>query len=473
MSFWDLPSKYGDTPCVHHEGGEISYGELALLADSLFRGKARGVVFILCNRNVETITGYLGALRKGVVPLMLPHDLGDTALEEYLLVYRPSYIWMAAARASSLADRHPAQLVQVQNSFALVQFAWPDPVVEPHPDLALLMPTSGSTGDPKLVRLSYRNIQANAVSIAGYLSINATDVAITNLPLNYSYGLSILNSHLLVGAQLVVSECNVLDRGYWDLVRAKSVTNISGVPFSYAMLQKLRFERLDLPSLRFMTQAGGHMAPETTRYFVEVCRAKGIDFFTMYGQTEATARIAYVPPGRALEKLGSVGVPIPGGRVEIVTSPAVEPGSSAGELVYYGENVSMGYASCREDLARGDDNQGRLCTGDLALVDDEGFITIVGRLRRFAKIYGHNVNLDQVEHILKTAGVEAMVTALDDRLLIHVIAGHEDRVAEIMRDRLTVPPTSLHVRSVEAFPVLANGKRDYQALAAFTATGSH
>ncbi len=470
MNFWDLLSKFGDSPCLHHRGSEISYSELALLADTLFSHRARGVAFILSNRNVETITGYVGALRNGVVPLMLPADLGDAVLEEYLAVYQPLYIWLDAARADVIARRHPAQVVQTQHSYALVEFARSVAAVELHPDLALLMPTSGSTGDPKLVRLSYRNVQANAASIAGYLPIDVTDVAITNLPLNYSYGLSVLNSHLLLGAQLVVSEENVFDRGYWDLVRTKSVTSISGVPFSYAMLQKLRFERLDLPSLRFMTQAGGHMAPEITRYFVEVCRAKGIDFFTMYGQTEATARIAYVPPERALDKLGTVGLPIPGGRVEIVPSSAAEPGSGVGELVYYGENVSMGYASSCEDLARGDDNNGRLSTGDLARVDDEGFITIVGRLRRFAKIYGHNVNLDQVERILKAAGVEAMVTALDDRLLIHVLAGDEDRAAEITRDRLTVPPTALLVRCIEAFPVLGNGKRDYYALSA-TATG--
>lgn len=473
MNFWDLLPLDGDSTCLHHEDGEISYSELALLADALFGHRARGVVFILCNRNVETIAGYLGGLRNGVVPLMLPADLGDAVLEEYLAVYQPRYIWLDVIRAADIAKRHSAQLVQTQHRYALIELAWPGAGVELHPDLALLMPTSGSTGDPKLVRLSYRNLQANAAAIAAYLPMKPTDVATTNLPLNYSYGLSILNSHLLVGAQLVVSEGNVLDRGYWDLVRAKSVTSISGVPFIYAMLQKLRFERLDLPSLRFMTQAGGHMAPETTRYFVDLCRLKGIDFFTMYGQTEATARIAYVPPARALDKLGSVGVAIPGGRVEIAPAPAAEPGSGAGELVYYGENVSMGYASGREDLARGDDNRGRLCTGDLACIDDEGFITIVGRLRRFAKIYGHNVNLDQVERILKTAGVDAMVTARDDRLSIHVLAGHEDGVAEFLRDRLTVPPTSVQVSSIEAFPVLPNGKRDYQAISALLSKGSH
>lgn len=472
MNFWDLLSTEGDRSCLHCEGDEISYSELAKLADALFSQRARGLVFILCNRNVETIIGYLGGLRNDVVPLMLPADLSQEVLEEYLAVYQPRYIWLDSARAGDMAERHSAQLRQIQHSYALVEFAWPGVGVELHPDLALLMPTSGSTGDPKVVRLSYKNLQANAAAIADYLPISATDVAITSLPLNYSYGLSILNSHLQVGAQLVVSEGSVLDRGYWDLVRTRSVTSISGVPFSYAMLQKLRFERLDLPSLRFMTQAGGHMAPEITRYFVEVCRAKGIDFFTMYGQTEATARIAYVSPERALDKLGSVGVVIPGGRVEIAPSPAAEPGSGAGELVYYGENVSMGYASGRNDLTRGDDNQGRLCTGDLACIDDEGFITIVGRLRRFAKIYGHNVNLDQVERILKTAGVEAMVTSREDRLLIHVLAGHEDGVAEIMRDRLTVPPTSLQVICVEAFPVLPNGKRDYHALSALPSMGS-
>lgn len=472
MNFWDLQATDGDRTCLHCEGNEISYSELAHLADALFSQPARELTFILCNRNVETIIGYLGGLRNSVVPLMLPADLGEAALEEYLAAYRPRYIWLDVARAEHIAERYSGQLGQRKYSYALVEFAWPGVGVELHPDLALLMPTSGSTGDPKVVRLSYRNLQANAAAIVEYLPISTTDVAITNLPLNYSYGLSILNSHLLVAAQIVVSEGNVLDRGYWDLIRTRSVTSISGVPFSYAMLQKLRFERLDLPSLRFMTQAGGHMAPEITRYFVEVCRAKGIDFFTMYGQTEATARIAYVPPERALDKLGSVGIAIPGGRVEIAPSTSAEQGSGVGELVYFGENVSMGYALGRKDLTRGDDNQGRLCTGDLACIDDEGFITIVGRLRRFAKIYGHNVNLDQVERILKIAGVEAMVTAREDRLLIYVLAGHEEGVTEIMRDRLTVPPTSLQVTCVEDFPVLPNGKRDYHALLALPSTGS-
>lgn len=464
MYFWDLNLAEDTAPCLRTRDAEFSYQQVAALSDDIFPEAPRSVLLMLCDRNAASILGYVGALRTGNVPVLLPGDVSCSSLKQFAEIYAPRYIWLSQSRADEVSTivggcRQSTKLL----GYVLLELA---PTSEPHDlhaDLALLMPTSGSTGDPKLVRLSYGNLQANAQSISAYLGLGSSDVAITSLPLNYSYGLSVLNSHLASGAQVAVTQASVLEKEFWNLVQDARVTNLAGVPYTFSMLKRFRFEELDLSSLRFMTQAGGPMAEALTEKFLEICAANNWQFYTMYGQTEATARISFVPPDRALDKLGSVGVPIPGGNVSLCEVEGQELPSGIGELIYSGPNVSLGYAYCAEDLAKGDENNGHLKTGDLARIDCDGFIYIEGRLRRYAKIYGNNVNLDHIEAILKARGIDSMVVADADRILVHVCSEGAS-VASALQEQLSLPPTSIKVISLPDFPINANGKRDYQAL---------
>ena len=323
-----------------------------------------------------------------------------------------------------------------------------------HPDLALMLTTSGSTGDPKLVRLSAAAVRANAEQVAESLGITADDVAITTLPLFYSYGLSVLHSHLLRGATVVLERTGIMQKDFWAAVNEHRVTSMAFVPYQYEMLRRLRFDPAKYPSVRTLTQAGGRLRAELITDFAGRMATVGGRLFVMYGQTEAAPRMACLPADRIADKLGSAGLAMPGG------SFAIEDD----EVVYRGPNVMMGYAETAADLARGDDLGGVLHTGDLGRIDDEGFLFITGRIKRMGKVFGVRINLDDVEKHFPVAAV-----AGDDKL--HVFAENitadearalRTKIAEWLGSHFT----GVDVRIIEVLPLLPNGKTDYRALEA-------
>jgi acyl-CoA synthetase (AMP-forming)/AMP-acid ligase II len=249
------------------------------------------------------------------------------------------------------------------------------------------------------------------------------EVAISTLPINYSFGLSILNSHLFVGAKVVMTIESITQRRFWDLFKNFKVTSLSGVPYTFEILKKFKLLNTELPSLKTLTQAGGKLSNNIIEYFTELSSNKGIRFFVMYGQTEATARMSYLPPQYNKEKIGSIGKPIPNGEFQIIDEKnnKIEKSGIEGELVYIGPNVMLGYAECKEDLTLGNINNGRLHTGDIAFFDDNGFFFIVGRIKRFIKIFGNRVNLDELEKLLLDEGIKSACTGKDNNLVIYIL----------------------------------------------------
>lgn len=411
---------------------------------------------LICRNSIACLAGYIGLLRAGAALLLVHHRLPSAALAELQRRFRPAFTYGPSEPVHGRSAEPAYELTAHDCGSAL------------HSDLCLLLATSGTTGGRSFVRLSYRNVVHNAEAIAQCLGIVGGDRAVTTMPMSYSYGLSIINSHLIRGASLVVTEASLVDPLFWKAVREQRVTNFGGVPFLYEMLVKLRFSRMELPALRYITQAGGRLAAERTGQFVDICGEKGIRFITMYGQTEATARIAYVPWAQAAAKLGSIGVAIPGGGLSLIDENGAvvdEPGA-VGELVYRGENVSLGYARDVGDLCRGDDNAGVLRTGDLAKRDVEGFYYLVGRKKRFLKIFGNRVNLDEVEQILGQAGFDCACGGEDDRMRVYLAGGAEPlAAAEALVKATSLSPHGFVVVPVAAIPRTEAGKVDYAALA--------
>jgi acyl-CoA synthetase (AMP-forming)/AMP-acid ligase II len=334
-----------------------------------------------------------------------------------------------------------------------------------HPDLSVLLTTSGSTGSPKLVRLTARNLEANALAIGEYLGLGPGERAVQSLPMHYSYGLSVLNSHLVAGATVVLTPHSFMRPEFWRDADEQSVTSFAGVPYMYETLHRLRFEPASHPTLRTYTQAGGRLRPDLIAHYHARATQTGARLLVMYGQTEATARISYVPPERLSEKIGTIGVAIPGGRLRLETLDG-ENGSAA-QLVYEGANVMMGYAESLSDLGLGDVQHGVLRTGDLATVDQDGYFTIVGRLKRFTKLFGRRVSLEDVERELEsTFPVRAIATDAGEQLGVHVAAdgqvGDADLVAHLAQF-LAVPPSAIKLRRVSELPLTTTGKKDYKA----------
>lgn len=338
-----------------------------------------------------------------------------------------------------------------------------------HDDLALLMTTSGSTGSPKFVRLSYENIRANTESIIEYLGIDEHERAITNLPMHYVYGLSIINTHLYAGASIVVTDKTLFQKEFWQLFKEKEVTSFGGVPYTFEMLERLRFFRMKLPSLHTITQAGGKLDPELHQKFARYAVEQGKRFFVMYGASEATARMGYLPAEESLRKCGSMGLAIPGGSFELKDDEGkvVEATDRMGELVYHGANVMMGYAESGVDLAKGDEMQGTLSTGDLAKRDQEGFYTIVGRKKRFLKMFGKRTNLEEVEHLLRQHFGIADVACggVDDHLYVFLVDGSiEKEIMPYLSSKLGLHASGFKVKLLEEIPKNASGKTLYREL---------
>ncbi len=340
-----------------------------------------------------------------------------------------------------------------------------------HPELALLLSTSGSTGDPKFVRLSRSAMLANAQSIVEYLHLSAKDRSITSLPFHYSYGLSVVHSHLLVGGSIVVADMPVTQREFWEVVKTRGVSNIAGVPVMYDWMRRLRIERMELPSLRMLTQAGGRLSPDSVRWWAEMADKRGWEFFVMYGQTEATARMGYLPPKFAVSRPDSIGLPIPGGAFTLIDDAGqqIMESEREGELVYTGANVMMGYAVEAADLALGDELGGVLHTGDLAVRDFEGIYRIVGRKSRFLKVFGKRLSLDHLERLLADRGLVAVVTGRDDCVV--VVAG--DAQGAGAAASAVAELTGVHRSVINSFamietPRTSSGKVNYaEIIAAF------
>ena len=446
--FWNFQPESSDRIALITENdGSISYGVLDVLVESFRESlpESRVLVFLHTRNTLKTVVAYLACLRSSCPVLLLDPGLDEDIQDGLFSTYNPNLL----IHDGVVTSRHNKPL-------------------ELHANLAVMLSTSGSTGSPKLVRLSKKNLSANACSIAGYLGLDSSEVATTSLPFNYSYGLSVVNSHLHVSAALVLTGQSIISREFWAAVKEHGVTSFAGVPYTYQMLRKLKLERFPTDTLRYLTQAGGKLDADSVRYFHESCEAMGKTFYVMYGQTEATARIAYVPPERLNDKAGSIGVAIPGGRLSLVDADGGEISSpnTEGELVYFGENVMMGYACSLADLALEDGQQGRLSTGDVGYFDDEGFFYITGRLKRFLKLYGLRVSLDQIDETLSVAGFEAVSAGEDDLLKLAVVGDREDgsKARQLIADKYKINVNSIDVVSVEKIARKHTGKIDYKRL---------
>jgi acyl-CoA synthetase (AMP-forming)/AMP-acid ligase II len=437
---------WGDAPAlIGQDGGGISYRQLAEAADRFGASLPDdvGLLAVEARSRVEALVAYLGALRHGVPVLLHP---GGAAVARILDHFRPD------ARYAPEGDDWRLKMTPTPWECA------------PHPELALLLSTSGSTGSPKLVRLGAAALDSNARAIASYLGLTQRDRAVTGLPLSYSYGLSVLHSHLAVGASVLLTELSMADPAFKDLLHAHGVTGLAGVPHNYELMERCGL-LADLPaSVTTLTQAGGAMAQDLAARVAAQAARTGARLFIMYGQTEATARIAYLRPELLARYPGAIGQAIPGGELWLENAQRRRAGAGeAGELIYRGPNVMMGYAHERRDMA-GPPGPDVLRTGDLAIEIAPGLFRVVGRKSRFVKPFGLRIGLDDLEARFAEAGAKAFVAG-DDGLV--VIAATTPADIDKARQALAVLELPVHLFAflqLAEIPRLPGGKIDYPAI---------
>lgn len=467
---WDLQQHKGKTALIDEFGNQMTYDVLNSEANILSeRVGHRCLVFALCRNEIGSVLGYTAFINNRIVPVMVNSHLEEALLQNLLKTYCPEYLWLPKDQVEQFAGM---SIEHEAHSYVLMKTGF-DVKYPLYEELGLLITTSGSTGSPKLVRQSYTNVLDNARAIVEYLKLDDTERPITTLPMNYVYGLSIINSHFLVGATLLLTDKGLMQKEFWSFFKEAEATSFGGVPYTYEMLDKLRFFRMKLPSLRTMTQAGGKITPELHEKFAAYAAEQGKNFVVMYGAAEATARMGYLPPERAVEKKGSMGIPIPGGVFHLIGADGQEVTEplTTGELVYEGKNVTLGYAEKGEDLILGDERHGVLETGDMAQFDEDGFYYIVGRKNRFLKIYGNRVNLDEIDRLIKgQLEIEVASAGVDDHMYIFLT---DEKMADPVRDfvigKTKLNPAAFKTIVIDEIPKNDSGKTLYKELTKYYA----
>lgn len=425
---------------IDDSGRSVTYGDICDFSKEFAKHlPERSLIFLLSENRIGSLLGYTASLTNRIVPLIISAATEDGLYNHLYELYQPEYLWLPESKVDG------REIVFSAWEYCLVKTGnQPTQMFE---ELSLLLPTSGSTGSPKLVRHSYRNIEANADNVRRLFKLDGTEKAMAILPMHYTMGLSVIASHLLAGATLLLSGRSLLDKGFWTTL--KEATSFTGVPYSYEILTKMRFTRMDLPNLKVITQGGGKLTEAMWNTLAQYAKDNNKQFIATYGQSECTARMTYLPAEMALDKICSIGIAEPGGQLSIVDDSGNETfeGEAQGEMVYRGKNVTLGYATCREDLLKGDENYGVMHTGDLARRDADGCYFIIGRLKRFLKIYGLRIGLDEVERMIKTefktdcyckGDDEKLIVLVTDAKLIDILPSFIEEKTHLFHQRVEV-----------------------------------
>lgn len=452
--------QFANNTCLITKDEVFSYSDVIKASKQIEEvlPKQKQLIVFLCQMDIETIIGYIASLRANHACMMLDASLDKALLDTLIDTYKPNFIYKKS-------DEDDQKTIFRYKNYSLIQHN--TSTIELNPKLSLLLSTSGTTGSPKMVTLSKDNLYANCQSITEYLQISSNDRVITTLPFHYSYGLSVLHTHLAKGASIVVTPESVISRAFWDSFKKYEVTTFNGVPYHYEMLRRIKFFDMDLPSLKVMTQAGGKLNHTIAKEFALWAKEHNVKFFIMYGQTEATARIAYLPYQHNIDKAKSIGIAIPKGKLsikDIDTQKIIDEAFKEGELYYQGDNVMIGYASSLKDLQNTSSLNGTLQTGDLAYKDEDGFFYISGRLKRFIKVHGKRINLDEIEHFLKSKGYRVLCTGDDDTLMVATQDDNLQEIQKLLIDTYALHHSTIKIKHIDTFPVTPSGKIKYSEL---------
>ena len=436
----------------------VTYGELRQKIIDVGRHlSVRQLVVIEMGNNMDSVIFYLGCLFRGTVAILVHENLSEFELSEYIEKFEPEYLFLSKGTNELILERTGYQVVDIGSKRVLFEKGV-KMQKEINPNLAILLPTSGTSHVSKLVRISRRNLLDNTKNICRALEIESTDVAITSLPLSYTYGLSVLNTHLLRHGTVLLTGKSVVQKSFFEFANVNGATSFAGVPYTYELLEKSGHLQKD-NSIQKYTQAGGRLSLNLCDKFAKYCKENDKTFTIMYGQTEATARMTVLPWQEIERKRGSAGKVICGGKLWIDNGLHNEV---EGEIFYAGKNVSMGYCYGVDDLARGDDNQGVLKTGDYGYLDKEGFLYLSGRRNDFVKLFGKRINLNSIERMIdEKFGFEVIVRAQDDGITILYEEQWEKVFSlkqEQIRGEIHLPHRHIKFKKVESFLRNRNGK---------------
>lgn len=425
--------------------------------------KNKTFILLISENTIGSILFYISSMINNHVIIFIDSKSKLKDIRSIEKTYRPAYI-VAPDNWIKKNNKKKYKICLGLFETTMVKTKYRD--IKINKNLAMLLPTSGSLGSKKYVRISKKNIESNTIAIIKYLKINSQDKAITNMPFNYSYMLSILNTHLYSGASLYVTQNSMLQKSFWDFFKANKITSINGVPYIYEILLKLGLKNVYHSKLKYFTQAGGKLEIKLIKKIFSFTNKKMIKFFTMYGQTEASPRMTYLLH-KSKKKLGSIGKTLDKSKIWLVdeNEKKINQQNVSGELVFKGEGVSMGYANNYKDLNKGDENKKILKTGDLAYYDKDNFFYITGRKKRITKIFGNRFNLDEIEKKMSQKGYKIACKEVNN---FFVVFFENKTYVKTVIDQLSniTNQNKIAFKScwIKNFPRTASGKINYAEL---------
>ncbi len=376
------------------------------------------VIVIIADNCLDFITGYLAAInKKNTITILLDKSFSLNYIEKVISLYKPNIVYAPLNLSFSK--------LKILSFFNLKNYKILNTNFNLRKNLNfsnfLLLSTSGTTESPKFVRLSKKNLEDNTTKIIKYLNIKKNHTTITTMPAGYSYGLSILNSHLQAESKIVLNNNSIVEKSFWEKMKKFKVNSFGGVPEFYEFLRKINFEKYVNKNMKYLTQAGGKLNEKDLEYFGKICKKNKIKFYIMYGQTEASPRISFLEWKFFFKKMNSIGKPLKGYKLKIFNKDKeIKNPNKIGELVLFGKNVSLGYANNFSDLKLGDENKNILRTGDLGFKDKKNFFYITGRLKKIVKIFGKRYDLNIIENFVKEKGYKINCHLIDKKLNIQV-----------------------------------------------------
>ena len=443
----------------------LSYEQVFSKTDEIQKKiKIRSLILIVADNSLGSLIAYIFCILNDHVGIIIDSKTNREDILKIFKKYQPNYIFSSKEKNFIFKkicseEFHFFDHILMKNKKGKKK--------ELNKNLSLLLSTSGSMGAIKFVKLSKKNLKYNSDSIIKYLKINKDDSTITNLPISYSYMLSIINTHLEVGASIVISKHSLIEREFWETFRNNKVTSFNGVPYTYEMLSKIGLRNIKSNSLKYLTHAGGKIEKKELKEIIKFCKKNDLKFFSMYGQTEASPRISYLKSEFSEKKIGSIGKGIPGNKIYLIDKygkkilkPFLE-----GEIVCEGKNIFMGYSNNYKDLKKNNEKNYKLKTGDLGFFDNDKFFYISGRINKIAKIFGNRIDLSALESLMIKKGFKVACISNNKKIFIFIEKKHNKKnVINTISNITKLNINSFELIKLKHLPRTSNNKISYNEL---------
>jgi len=450
---------------IDQEYSNLSYKEVLTQTDKIKKKiKKRSLILIISENSIGSLLAYIFCIINDQVAIIIDSKTSKQNIIKIFKNYQPNFVFLSNKKKN------------IFKKICLEKYIFFDQILmknkkitkkKLNKNLSLLLSTSGSMGSIKFVKLSKTNLKHNTNSIIDYLKISDKDCSITNLPTSYSYMLSIINTHLEVGASIVISKYSLIEKNFWKIFKNNKITSFNGVPYSYEILLRIGLKKLKIDTLRYLTHAGGKIENNRLSKIIKFCKKNNLKFFSMYGQTEASPRISYLEPEFSKKKIGSIGRGIPGNKIYIVNNsgekilkPNVE-----GEIICEGKNVFMGYSKNCDDLETPNKENYKLKTGDLGFFDKDGFFYVTSRINKIAKIFGNRIDLGALENLMSLKGYKTACLSNNNKIFIFIEKKYNKKILINVISKITnLNVSSFELIKLKYFPRTSNNKISYNDL---------